>query len=67
MQVPRATTKLKQKQNVYNSYSDRAREVPVDRMLESAEERGRIVRFANELGVEIRTAWRWQETLSGNR
>ncbi|KAG2227436.1 hypothetical protein INT45_007461 [Circinella minor] len=28
-------------------------------MLESAEERGRIVRFAKELGVESRTARRW--------
>jgi transposase len=28
-------------------------------MLESAEERGRIVRFAKELGVEPRTARRW--------
>lgn len=28
-------------------------------MLESAEERGRIVRFSKELGVEPRTARRW--------
>ncbi|KAG1473763.1 hypothetical protein G6F56_000761 [Rhizopus delemar] len=52
---------------MYNSYNDREREVSVDKMLESAEERGRMVRFAKELGVEIRTAWRWRETLSGNR
>ncbi|KAI9344471.1 hypothetical protein BD770DRAFT_447166 [Pilaira anomala] len=48
--------------NVKSSYSDRAREAPIYRMLESAEERGRIVRFAKEPGVELRTAWRWWET-----
>jgi hypothetical protein len=44
---------------MYNSYSDRTREEFIDRMLESTEERGRIVRFAKELNVELRTAWRW--------
>ena len=51
------TTKLKQKLNMYNSYSDRTREVSIDRVLESAEERERTVRFAKELGVELYTAW----------
>ncbi|KAG1399155.1 hypothetical protein G6F60_007902 [Rhizopus arrhizus] len=56
---PKAATKPKLKQNMYNDYSDNTREVFIDRMLEIAEERGRIVRFAKELDVEPRTARRW--------
>lgn len=44
---------------MYNDYSDHTREMFIDRMLESAEERGRIVRFAKELGVEPCTVRRW--------
>lgn len=55
----KATMKPKLKQNMYNDYSDNTREMFIDRMLESAEERGRIVRFAKGLGVEPRTVRRW--------
>lgn len=51
--------KPKLKQNMYNDYSDNTREMFIDRILESAEERGRIVRFAKGLGVEPRTVRRW--------
>lgn len=40
---PKAAMKSKLKQNMYNDHSDNTREVIVDQMLESAEERGRIV------------------------
>lgn len=58
---PKAVTKPKSKRTAYNNYNDKTREVLIDRMLESAEERGRIVRFAKELGIEPRTAQRWWE------
>lgn len=37
------------------------REVFIDRMLEGAEERGRMVWFAKELDIKPRTAWGWRE------
>ncbi|KAI8060412.1 uncharacterized protein B0P05DRAFT_477956, partial [Gilbertella persicaria] len=37
---PKAATKPKLKQSMYNDYSDNTREVFIDRMLESVEERG---------------------------
>ncbi|KAG1135586.1 hypothetical protein G6F37_012654 [Rhizopus arrhizus] len=55
---PKAVTKPKSKLTTYNDYSDKTREVFIDRMLESAEERERIVRFAKELSIEPRTARR---------
>lgn len=47
---------------VYNDYSDRTtREMLIDRMIESPEERGRAARFARELGINEQTAQRWQK------
>lgn len=54
---PKSVTKPKL-ENMYNDYSDNTREVFIDRMSESSEERGRIVRFAKDLGVEPRTVRR---------
>lgn len=49
-------------ESAYNNYSDITRETFVDRILESPEKRGRITRFAKELGINGRTTlWWWSK------
>jgi hypothetical protein len=50
---PKAAIELKLKQNTYNDYCVNTREVFIDRMLENAEERERIVRFARNLVLNL--------------
>lgn len=40
----------------YNKYSDREREIFIDRIIEVPEARGNIARFARELSIDLRTA-----------
>jgi hypothetical protein len=59
--IVKESNDIKLKAVTYNKYSNKIRWVFIDRMLESAEEKGRIVKFAKELGIEPRAARRWWE------
>ncbi|ORE00912.1 hypothetical protein BCV72DRAFT_253381 [Rhizopus microsporus var. microsporus] len=52
-------SKLKTSATQYTDYSDSTREILIDRILESPEERGRATRLAKQLGINPRTAQRW--------
>lgn len=56
--IPKIGKNKKSKQ-AYKQYSDRQREDFIDRMIESAQERGLATKFAKELGIEPRVAQRW--------